>query len=83
MCKKVLALTNKYWIEDSQGNVLGFSKQKMFKLKEDIRIYTYKKKFKIVGAIWEVNILNMPSDFDRRVLLGGALSMAMIERRHK
>lgn len=41
------------------------------------------QKFKIVGDIWEVNILNMPSDFDRRVLLGGALLMAMIERRHK
>jgi len=43
LCKKVLALTNRYWIEDSQGNVLGFSKQKMFKLKEDIRIYTDEK----------------------------------------
>ena len=38
--KKVLALTNKYWIEDINGSVLGFSKQKMFRLKEDIRIFT-------------------------------------------
>ena len=38
--KKVLALTNKYWIEDANGRMLGFSKQKAFKLKEDIRIYT-------------------------------------------
>lgn len=38
--KKVMALTNQYWIEDPQGRVLGFSKQKAFKLKEDIRIYT-------------------------------------------
>lgn len=38
--KKVLALTNKYWIEDYNGNLLGFCKQKMFKLKEDIGIFT-------------------------------------------
>ncbi len=179
--KKVLALTNKYWIEDSNGKTLAFSKQKMFKLKEDIRIYKDEKmkeeifrikqtqiidiwgkfavidsrtneilgyikrkvglstfawdawsiydknnalvgeieekkgrglvrkyapggglvpekmtlylngqpvaninqKFKIIGDIWEVNVLNMPQNFDRRVLLGGALLMAMIERQHK
>jgi uncharacterized protein YxjI len=40
MRKKVLTLWNKYWIEDKKGKVLGFTKQKMFKLKEDIRIYT-------------------------------------------
>ncbi len=179
--KKVLALTNKYWIEDSKGKTLGFSKQKMFKLKEDIRIYTDEKmreelfrikqtqiidvwgkfavidsktdvilgyikrrvglstfawdawsmydknwnllggieenkarglvrkyvpggsivpehmiltlrgqpvaeinqKFKVIGDIWNVKIMNLPKDFDRRVLLSGALLMAMIERKHK
>lgn len=30
-------------MEDHAGNMLGFSKQKMFKLKEDIRIYTDEK----------------------------------------
>lgn len=38
--KKVLTIWNKYWIEDSAGNILGFSKQKLLKLKEDIRIYS-------------------------------------------
>ncbi len=38
--KKVLTIWNKYWIEDANKNILGFAKQKMFKLKEDIRIYT-------------------------------------------
>jgi hypothetical protein len=38
--KKVLTIWNKYWIEDPGNNLLGFSKQKMLKLKEDIRIYT-------------------------------------------
>jgi uncharacterized protein YxjI len=38
--KKVMALAGKYWIEDHAGNQLGFSKQKLMKLKEDIRIYS-------------------------------------------
>jgi uncharacterized protein YxjI len=38
--KKVLTIWNKYWIEDHSKHILGFSKQKMFKLKEDIRVYT-------------------------------------------
>jgi len=38
--KKVLTVGNKYWIEDPAGNLLGFCKQKILKLKEDIRIYS-------------------------------------------
>jgi len=38
--KKVLALTNQYWITDQQGNNLGYTKQKAFRIREDIRIYT-------------------------------------------
>lgn len=38
--KKVLTVGNKYWIEDATGNLLGFCKQKILKLKEDIRIYS-------------------------------------------
>jgi uncharacterized protein YxjI len=38
--KKVLAITNQYWIENAEGGVLGYTKQKFFALREDIRIYT-------------------------------------------
>lgn len=38
--KKSLALGSQYWIEDSGGQVLGFSKAKLLKLKEDIRVYS-------------------------------------------
>lgn len=38
--KKVVAITNQYWIEDAQGNSLGYSKQKLIRIKEDIRIFT-------------------------------------------
>jgi uncharacterized protein YxjI len=35
-----VAIANQYWIEDQQGNSLGYTKQKLLRLKEDIRIYT-------------------------------------------
>lgn len=38
--KKALSIVNQYWIEDSTGGVLGFSKQKLLALKDDIRIYS-------------------------------------------
>jgi len=38
--KKVLALTNQYWIENAQNQMVGYTKQKMFAFKEDIRIFT-------------------------------------------
>lgn len=179
--KKVLTVWNKYWIEDPKGRMLGFAKQKMFKLKEDIRVYTDEKmkqelfkikqqqildvwatfavvdsqsnrplgyikrkalssmfvrdewevynaqnqlvgglyeekgrglarkylpggslipekmtfklnnlpvaqidqQFKIIGDIWDLRGMNLPPDFDRRVLLGGMLLMGMIERQRK
>ena len=38
--KKVLTMLGaKFHIYDAQGNLVGFSKQKAFKLKEDIRLY--------------------------------------------
>jgi hypothetical protein len=41
------------------------------------------QQFKIVGDIWEVTCTNVPQYFDRRVLIGGILLMAMIERKNK
>ena len=179
--KKVLALTNQYWIQDSQERTLGYAKQKAFKLKEDIRIFTdetmktelfkikqqeildiwmtcavtdsrtnqvlgyvkrkvlssmwarseweifdrfknliggiYENKstgamrrwmpggslvpikiqltlnnypvadinqqFKMVGDVWDINCIQVPPYFDRRVLLGCALLMGMIERQQR
>ena len=36
---KLLALANQIYVRDSNGNLLGYVKQKMFKLKEDINIF--------------------------------------------
>ncbi len=38
--QKVLTIGRKYYIENMHGERIGFCKQKLFKLKEDIRIYT-------------------------------------------
>ncbi len=38
--QKVLTIGRKYYIENGNGQGIGFCKQKMFKLKEDIRIFT-------------------------------------------
>lgn len=38
--KKVVAITNQYWIEDGQGRSLGYSKQKLIRIKESIRVFT-------------------------------------------
>ncbi len=179
--KKVLTIGEKYRIEDRSGDLLGFSKQKIFKLKEDIRVYTdesmsrelfkiqqqqiidlwgtfaimdsntdailgyirrkavqstfawdewdvydannqliggiheskgsgllrkympggmlipetmtlklggnpvadINQKFKLIGDIWELECVNLPPQFDRRVLLGALILMAKIERKYK
>lgn len=36
---KLLALANQIYVRDASGNLLGYVKQKMFKLKEDINIF--------------------------------------------
>jgi hypothetical protein len=38
--KKVFAFANQYWIEDGRGTKLGYTKQKMLRIREDIRVYT-------------------------------------------
>lgn len=61
--KKVLTFWNKYWIEDPQGNILGFSKMKMFKLKEDIRIYTDENMTTELFSIQQQQIFDMWGTF--------------------
>jgi uncharacterized protein YxjI len=38
--RKVFAIANQYWIEDGRGALLGYTKQKLMRFKEDIRIYS-------------------------------------------
>jgi len=41
------------------------------------------QKFKIIGDIWTLQCLNIPKDFDRRVLISCLILMGMIERDRK
>ena len=61
--KKVLALTNQYWIENAQGQALGFSKQKMFRIKEDIRIFADESQTQELFRIQQLNWTNTWGEF--------------------
>ena len=36
--RKALRIVDQYWIEDQNGTKLAYSKQKFWKIKEDIRV---------------------------------------------
>jgi len=61
--KKVLAIGDKYWIEDQAGNIIGFSKQKILKLKEDIRIYTDESMKQELFRIKQQQIIDLWGNF--------------------
>jgi len=61
--KKVVTVGNKYWIEDYNGNLLGFCKQKILKLKEDIRIYTDESLSQELFCIKQKQILDAFGNF--------------------
>ena len=61
--KKVLALTNQYWIEDQTGNQLGYTRQKMLRLKEDIRIFADESMTRELFQIRQQQILDIWGTF--------------------
>ncbi len=38
--RKLLALVNQFYVENEQGQLVGYCRQKPFKLKEDVRLFT-------------------------------------------
>lgn len=61
--KKVLTVGNRYWIEDFNGNILGYCKQKLFKLKEDIRIFTDESERQELFSIKQQQIMDAWGSF--------------------
>lgn len=61
--KKVLAIAQQYWIEDPHGRTLAYSKQKMFRFKEDIRIYTDERMGTELFRIKQTNWTDMWGNF--------------------
>ena len=61
--KKVIAITNQYWIEDAQGRSLGYSKQKLIRIKESIRIFTDDSMSSELFRIQQEQIMDMWGTF--------------------
>lgn len=53
--RKILAMAQQYYVEDQQGNQIGYSKQAMFKLKEDIRVFASEQMVQELFRIQQTN----------------------------
>lgn len=64
LAQKMFALTNRYIVTDTSNNVLLYSKQKMFKLKEDFRFYFDESEKEEALVIKAQNILDFSGKYD-------------------
>ncbi len=62
--RQVLALTGKFRIYNPQGQLVLFSQQKMFKLKEDIRVYSDETRTRELLYIQARQILDFSAFYD-------------------
>jgi uncharacterized protein YxjI len=62
--RQVFALTGKFRIYDPSGNLVMFSEQKMFKLREDIRVYADESKSQEVLSIKARQIVDFSAAYD-------------------
>ena len=65
MCRrKVIALTGKISVFDSSGSIVAFSKQKMFKLREEVRVFTDESEGTPLLMVKARNIIDFGATFD-------------------
>jgi uncharacterized protein YxjI len=62
--RQALALTGKFRFYDPMGNLVMFSEQKMFKLREDIRVYADESKTREVLNIKARQIIDFSAAYD-------------------
>ena len=62
--RQVMALTGKFRIYNPSGEMVMFSQQKMFKLKEDIRIYADETRTQEILSIQARNVLDFAAAYD-------------------
>ncbi len=62
--KKALRIVDQYWIEDQRGTKLAYSKQKFWKIKEDIRIYNDESMAQELFRIKQAQIIDAWGKFD-------------------
>jgi len=62
--RQAIALTGKFRVSDPMGNLVLFSEQKMFRLREDIRVYSDENKTQEVLAIKARQIVDFSAAYD-------------------
>lgn len=77
--RQSLALTGKFRFYDPNGNQVLFSEQKMFKLKEDIRVYADESKSQEVLVIKARSVIDFSASYD--VMDGGSGQKVGVLRR--
>lgn len=68
---KVFDITPKFYFEDAQGRTIGFLKQKLFKLKEDIRLYADESASQELLRIQARNVIDFSASYDVTDSLSG------------
>lgn len=61
--KKVIALAQQYYIEDQAGRPLAYSRQKLFKFKEDIRVFADESMARELFRIQQLNWTDVWGEF--------------------
>lgn len=70
---KLLALANQIYVRDSGGNLLGYVKQKMFKLKEDINIFADEQQTQLLFNIKSDRVIDFSANYNFTDNRGGSL----------
>lgn len=61
---KILALASQIYVRDAQGNLLGYVKQKLLKLKEDINVYSDESQTTVLFNIKADRILDFSARYN-------------------
>lgn len=60
---KILALASQIYIRDASGGLIGYVKQKMFKLKEDIQVFSDENKTNLLYSIKADRIMDFSANY--------------------
>ena len=61
--KKVIAIANQYWIEDARENPIGFARQKIIRIKENIPIFADESMKQEIFRIQQDQVMDMWGTF--------------------
>lgn len=70
---KILALASQIYIRDAQGGLVGYVKQKMFKLKEDIDIYADENQQQLLFNVKADRVIDFSARYNFSSANGGFL----------